>query len=136
MSLPVTIDQDLAEEPSADTAECNAPCCRDAVESFQVSDQAVLQKTRKLQGHARQFCTEWFKGRPWLVLCMTKMKAFCNFCRYCAKRDILIDKQGDAAFIDTGYDNWKKALDRFDKHVRSAMHREAVLKINSLRLPS
>ena len=30
--------------------------------------------------------------------------------------------------------NWKKALDRFDKHVKLAMHREAVLKINSLRL--
>ena len=74
VSLPVTIDQDLAEEPSADTAECNAPCYRDAVESFQVSDQAVLQKTRKLQGHARQFCTEWFKGHPRLVLCMMKCK--------------------------------------------------------------
>ena len=115
VSLPV--DQDLAEEPTTDTAECNAPCCRDAVESFQVSDQAVLQKTRKLQGHARQFCTEWFKGRPWLVLCMTKMKAFCNFCRYCAKRDILIDKQGDAAFIDTGYDNWKPVCTSFLKHL-------------------
>ena len=136
MSLPVTIDQDLAEEPSADTAECNAPCCRDGVESFQVLDQAVLQKIRKLQDHARQFCTDWYKGCPWLVLCMTKMKAFCNFCRYCVKRDILIDKQGDAAFIDMGYDHWKKALDGFDKHVKSAMHREAVLKINSLRLPS
>jgi len=136
VSLPATIDQDLAEEPSADTAECNAPCCRDAVESFQVSDQVVLQKTMKLQGPARQFCTEWFKGRPWLVLCMTKMKAFCNFCHYCVKRDILIDKQGDAAFIDMGYDHWKKALDGFDKHVKSAMHRETVLKINSLRLLS
>ena len=72
VSLPITIDQDLAEEPLADTAECNAPCCRDVVESFQVSDQAVLQTTRKLQGYARQFCTEWFKGRPWFALCMTK----------------------------------------------------------------
>ena len=79
VSLLVTIDQDLAEEPSADTAEYNVPCCRDAVESFQVSDQAALQKTRKLQGHARQFCTKWFKGCPRLVLCMTKMQAFCNF---------------------------------------------------------
>ena len=118
VSLPVTIDQDLAEDPLADIAECNAPCSRDAIESFQVSDQADLYKTRKLKGHAHQFCTDCFKGCPWLVLCMTKMKAFCNFCHYCVKRDILIDKQGDAAFIDTIYDNWKKALDGFDKRVK------------------
>lgn len=105
VSLPATTDQDdlFAKEPSSGTAECNAPCCRDAVESFQVTNQAVLQNTRKVQGHACQFCTEWFKGRPWLVLCITRLKAFCNFCRYCAKRDILNDRQGDM-----GFDNWKK----------------------------
>ena len=44
-----------------------------------------------------------------------------------------MDKQGDVAFIVTGFDNWKKALDRFDHHVKSAMHREAVIKIDSLQ---
>lgn len=70
VSLPATTGQDdlFAKEPSSDTAECNAPCCRDAVESFQVTNQAILQNTRKVQGHACRFCTEWFKGRPWLVL--------------------------------------------------------------------
>lgn len=68
--------------------------------------------------------------------CITRLKASCNFCRYCAKWDILNDRQGDTAFDIMGFDNWKKALDRFDHHVKSAMHREAVLKINSLRHPS
>ena len=33
VSLPVTIDQDLAKQPPPDNAEY-APCCKDAVESF------------------------------------------------------------------------------------------------------
>lgn len=55
-------------------------------------------------------------------------ESFLQLCRYCVKWDILIDKQGDAAFIDTGYENWKKALDVFDKHVKLAIDRETVLR--------
>ncbi len=33
------------------------------------------------------------------------------------------------AFVDTGFDNWKKAHERFSKHAQSDLHREAVLKI-------
>ena len=45
---------------------CNARCCQDILEIFQVTDQNVILRTRKIQGHSRQFCVEWYKKFPWL----------------------------------------------------------------------
>ena len=42
-------------------------------------------------------------------------------------RDYL--KKGDDAFIIAGFDNWKKARERFNTHSLSDTHKEAVLKI-------
>ena len=95
-----------------------------------------LKKTRKVQGHGRQFCADWFKNRPWLVLCTTRLKAYCAHCRYCIGQGLLNDKQGDLAFITIGFDNWKKALQRFDQHTKSSLHKEAVLKIDFLKQPN
>ena len=36
-----------------------------------------------------------------------------------------------SAFTDEGFSNWKKALQRFDEHERSEMHREAAMKISA-----
>ena len=38
-------------------------------------------------------------------------------------------KKGEDAFVDTGFDNWKKALERFVQHSQSDVYKEAVLKI-------
>ena len=39
------------------------------------------------------------------------------------------------AFTDTGFTNWKKALERFEQHSRSDAHREVLMKINFLNQP-
>lgn len=51
------------EQPSISTSvavtasqPCNAPCCQDSLEVFQVTDKNIFKKTRKVQGHGRQFC--------------------------------------------------------------------------------
>ena len=53
--------------------------------------------------------------------------------RYCIGQGLLNDKQGDLAFITIGFDNWKKALQRFDQHTKSSLHKEAVLKVDFLK---
>ena len=98
---------------------CNAPCCQDSLEAFQVTDKNILRKTRKVQGHGRQFCSEWYQNYPWLILCITYFTAFCSTCRYCYKQDLLTDKLGEATFVTEGFNNWKKAIERFERHARS-----------------
>lgn len=39
------------------------------------------------------------------------------------------------AFITTGFNNWKKALDRFEHHSQSSSHKEAILKIELMKQP-
>ena len=51
------------------------------------------------------------------------------YCRYCDTRGLLKDKLSDSAFISSGFNNWKKALQRFEQHSQSNAHKEALLRI-------
>ena len=42
------------------------------------------------------------------------------------KRGLVLHGNKDYAFAKSGYSDWKKALERFDKHENSASHHEAV----------
>ena len=77
---------------------------------------------------------EWYKKFPWLVLCTTKFKVFCSYCRYCYRRKLLTDKLGEATFVTIGYDNWKKAVEHFNQHALSTLHKEYLLKIELLKV--
>ena len=44
--------------------------------------------------------------------------------------------KGHEAFVVNGYENWKKAKQRFREHESSQLHIEAVAKLLSLRNPS
>ena len=41
-------------------------------------------------------------------------------------------KKGEDTFIEVGFDNWKKALERFAQHAQSGPHKDALLKIEVL----
>ena len=45
-------------------------------------------------------------------------------------------KKYDNAFIVDGFNNWKKATERFERHQISECHREAQLQLTSLAGPS
>ena len=108
---------------------------RYALDVFQVTDATVLKRTKRVQGHTRQFCSEWFKSYPWLVLCVTKLKAYRVYCRYTYRTGFLTDKLGEVAFITAGFNNWKKALLRFEHHSQCSSHKEAVIKIEPMKQP-
>ena len=44
-------------------------------------------------------------------------------------------KFGEAMFITSGFNNWKKAIHWFEQHAQSSLHREAVLKIELHKQP-
>lgn len=39
-------------------------------------------------------------------------------------------KKGDDAFVFKGFDNWKKAIEKFCKHASSDAQKEAILKVD------
>ena len=124
-----------SEQPSMSTSEvvtalqpCNALCCQDSLEVYQVTDKSILKKTRKVQGHSRQFC-------PKISMACFVHNIFCSACRYCYKQNLLTDKLGEATFVTEGFDNWKKAIERFERHARSGLHKKAILNIQYLKKP-
>ena len=44
--------------------------------------------------------------------------------------------RGEDNFVTSGYNNWKKARERFLKHEQSGLHKEAILKIELLKQES
>ena len=79
---------------------------------------------------------QWYTSYLWLILCTTRIKAFCGYCCYGKSRGLLTDKNADLAFTDTRFNNWKKALEPFEHNNRSNAQREVVLKINLPSQPS
>lgn len=62
---------------------------------------------------------------------MTKKKVFCVFCRHASKQGwIMFSRTGEqqSAFIEVGFQNWKKGIEKFKAHEGSNVHREAVQK--------
>ena len=57
-------------------------------------------------------------------------KVFCDICQSCSKFDLFrFSTKKDDAFIFSGYDNWKHAIEKFSKHENSQCHQEAVIKL-------
>ena len=55
---------------------------------------------------------------------------FCDICQSCSKFHFFrFSTKKDDAFISSGYDNWKHALDKFSKHENSQSYQEAVIKL-------
>ena len=68
-----------------------------------------------------------------MTLCTTRYKVYCTYCRYCSRKGLLCLAKKEDTFIDTGFDNWKKAHERFAQHTQSSLHKEAIFKIEQLK---
>ena len=56
--------------------------------------------------------------------------------RYCDTRGLLKDKLSDSAFISSGFNNWKKALQQFEQHAQCNAHKESLLRIELMEQPT
>ncbi|CAF1440606.1 unnamed protein product [Adineta ricciae] len=68
----------------------------------------------------RHFCHKWFKSYPWLEYSITNNKAYCFFCRFAYD-----PVKSDEIFTITGFNNWKKGIEKFNKHQSSLLHKLA-----------
>ena len=78
-----------------------------------------------------------YKDYPWLTLCSTKKESFCLYCRYVMNHGQLsFSKMGETAFMVAGFNNWKKALEKFKVHSQCHTHKEAEMKWKLLGKPT
>jgi hypothetical protein len=80
---------------------------------------------------ARRFQIKWFDHedwKTWLHYDQEMDAAFCFTCITATKKNLLTNRNAEAAFISSGYSNWSDAGTKgrgFDQHCRSEAHREA-----------
>ncbi|KAH7650649.1 Ribonuclease H-like protein [Dioscorea alata] len=80
----------------------------------------------------RSFQDAWFKY-PWLEYSITKDAAFCFWC-YLFKPS-RGSRMGKDAFTKMGFNNWKKALEKFVEHIGAvnSMHNDARVKFEGFQ---
>ncbi len=122
----VGIETEIEKISEGDISECSSLCCTDDLNAFQPMDKQTLML---LSGKSRNFQPSWLKKFSWLTVCLSRKRVFCLLCRYAYKHKLFsFAKCGESAFTQTGYQNWKKALERFRNHESSHFHKEAHLK--------
>ena len=115
-------------------SDCTTLCCFEDQTVYQPTEKAILTL---FVNKGRNFLPAWYKKFKWITLCTTKKKIFCVYCRFAHKHKLFtFSKRGDDAFTIKGFDNFKKAVEKFRIHENSDSHLEARIKFRSLSNPS
>lgn len=90
-----------------------------------------------MKSYSRHIQPSWYKDFPWISVCSSSLKIYCSTCRTAKLQGLLsFPKHYKSAFVDDGFHNLKKALERFREHECSVMHKEAVLKLAATKSSS
>lgn len=73
------------------------------------------------QGEWRSFQQHWFEKFDWLEYSVSKDAAYCLYCYHFFEPG-KPEKFGSDVFAKTGYEKWKKTLEKFEKHGDSIAH--------------
>ena len=74
----------------------------------------------------RSFCSTWYRKYQWLHYQEHDDIVLCFYCHIAEKRHLPISSNKDRAFTTSGFSNWKKAIERFNKHESSLSYHQAV----------
>lgn len=116
------------------STECIALCCVNSVQPFQPKHKQILLT---LSYKKRNFQSQWYASFPWLTVCISQKKVFCQYCWYATQNGLItFSKMGEKAFTESGFQNWRKAVDKFKSHESSHVHREAQMKCATCGQPT
>ena len=82
-----------------------------------------------MKTYSRKIQTSWYAKYPWISVCTSRYKVFCSTCRGAKHLGLTFPKQKTSVFVEEGYCNWSKALQRFQDHEKSEIHKEATEKM-------
>ena len=79
----------------------------------------------------RSFNPKWFDEFKFLHYREESDSVICHTCAVADKNNLLkIDTKKEKTFIETGFSNWKKAIEKFLAHARKATHIHATEVLN------
>lgn len=107
--------------------ECKQSCCIDASGPLQTTDNTNLAKTTITypDGMNRHFPVVWYKQYNCVVLCDTKAKAFCFYCRFATYHALMVvSSKAEDAFV-------RRMLKKNLRITKSVMH--ILIESNSLK---
>ena len=117
---------------------CTCQCCSHPEAPYHPSDlsdskichkhHSKDRKKGEKKSYQRKIQSSWFVKYPWISVCASTYRIFCSTCRG-ARKFGLLSTPHKSAFIDDGFGNWKKALQKFSEHDKSEVHREAIAKL-------
>ena len=125
--------EDLEESGISSCIPCECQCCMNITIPYHPLDlsdskvshvhQSKERKGGKLKTYSRKIQPSWYAKYPWISVCTSKFKIFCTTCRCAKQQNILtFSKCQSSAFIEEGFGNWGKALQRFKEHEKSMTH--------------
>ena len=83
--------------------------------------------TQVLADKTLSFQERWFRENPWLHYCPMRKAVLCFYCcRAFRGKKPKITTKADSAFINVGFKNWRKAVEKFENHGKSQSHKHAV----------
>ena len=126
-------EKDVVENQLTDPSECLSACCSDMSKPYQPTTKNILSS---MANNGRNFMHDWYDTFPWLTLCSTKKKAFCFYCRDVDRQGLItFSSKAESAYTTVGFNNWKKAIEKFQKHATCSAHSEAVIKWQMMQKP-
>jgi len=116
--------------PQTETqSECLSLCCTDRSKPYQPTNKAILAWLT-----LGEILWKSGKSYSWLTLCTARKKVFCFFCKNAKSKGLMTSStKAEATFTSVGFNNWKKALQKFQSHSQCDAHHEAVLKYQMLQ---
>lgn len=84
-------------------------------------------KRQVMKDRTLSFQKVWYEKHPWLHVSPGIEGVLCFHCaKYYTSGIPAQDKNTDPAFVSSGYKNWRRGLEKFSVHEKSAAHKMAV----------
>ena len=99
----------------------------EALPHFPNQPKSIKFPMRQTGKQKRSFNPKWFDQFQFLHYREDSDSVICHTCAFADKTKLLkIDTRKEQTFIELGFSNWKKAIEKFRGHENSATHKHAV----------
>ena len=134
----ISITFSLSSTSSSSCKTCECYCCSNVstphhpliVNSSKKKQLYFSKQHGKQKAHSKTIQNTWYKTHLWISVCTSHYKVYCATCRAADEQKLLTPSElAKSPFIHHGFNNWKKALDKFREHESSNMHKLATEKL-------
>jgi hypothetical protein len=102
------------------------------IQNMWVPDNSYIFKTQQIGSQNRKFNRFWLTKYKWLAYSKLENSVYCKTCVLFAPSYAgNCSSQALNQLVKTGYNNWKNALERFEKHSFLNYHKDASLKYDT-----